>query len=155
MTHCLHIKAMAKASRVEAILWSIALPGFGQLLNGKYIKGILLIVLEFFINLKSNLNMIIISSFHGDIQATIDQTNYHWFMFYPCVYMFGIWDAYKDAGGGTKPYAVVPFTFGAFFGTIGVVYSSDFLGAIWLGIFGLCVGFLIGMGLRLILVQQT
>lgn len=146
---------MARTSRIESILWSVALPGFGQLLNGKYIKGILLIVLEFFINLKSNLNLIIISSFHGDFQTTIAQTNYQWLLFYPCVYMFGIWDAYKDAGGGTKPFAVIPFAFGAFFGTIGVIFSKDFLGAIWLGLFSLCIGVLIGMGLRFILRNRS
>ncbi|TDF91317.1 hypothetical protein E1757_32810 [Paenibacillus piri] len=146
---------MARTSRIEAILWSVALPGFGQLLNGKYIKGILLIVLEFLINSKSNLNLIIISSFHGDFQATIAQTNYQWLLFYPCVYMYGIWDAYKDAGGGTKPYAVIPFAFGAFIGTIGVIFSKDFLGAIWLGLFGLCIGVLIGMGLRFILRNRS
>lgn len=38
----------------EKLLWSIALPGFGQLLNGKYLKEILLIVLEFSINVQSH-----------------------------------------------------------------------------------------------------
>jgi len=139
---------MAKTSRIEAILWCIALPGFGQLLNGKYIKGIVLIVLEFLINLQSNLNLIIISSFHGDIRTAIDQTGYEWLMFYPCVYMFGIWDAYRDAGGGTKPYAVFPFAFGAFFGTVGVIFSRNFLGPMWLGLVGLFVGLLVGIGLQ-------
>ena len=32
----------------EKLLWSIALPGFGQMLNGKYVKGILLIILELY-----------------------------------------------------------------------------------------------------------
>ncbi|MBB6734229.1 hypothetical protein [Cohnella zeiphila] len=140
---------MHKSSRVaEAMLWSIALPGFGQFRNGKYIKGTLLIVMEFLINAQSNLNLIIISSFHGDIRGTIDQTDYQWLMFYPCVYMYGIWDAFKDAGGGTKPYAVFPFVFGAFFATIGVIYSPYFLGAMWLGILGLAVGVAVGMALQ-------
>ncbi|WP_336789563.1 hypothetical protein [Paenibacillus sp. MMO-177] len=137
---------MAKASRIEALLWSIALPGFGQLLNGKYVKGILLIALEFLINLKSHLNWVIVASFHGDI-PTIGQTSMEWLMFYPCVYMFGIWDAYKDAGEELKPNAAFPFAFGAFFGTIGVVYSKEFLGAVWLGLLGIGVGVIVGIGL--------
>ncbi|WP_336774320.1 hypothetical protein [Paenibacillus sp. MMO-58] len=141
---------MAKASRTEALLWSVALPGFGQLLNGKYIKGILLITLEFLINLKSDLNWVIITSFHGDI-PTIDQTKMEWLMFYPCVYMFGIWDAYKDAGEELKPNASLPFSFGAFIGTIGVVFSKDFLGAVWLGLLGIGAGVIFGIGLRSIL----
>ncbi len=36
---------------MEKLFWSIALPGFGQLLNGKYLKGGLFIFLEFLINI--------------------------------------------------------------------------------------------------------
>ncbi|MBO9597357.1 MAG: hypothetical protein J7559_05995 [Cohnella sp.] len=147
---------MDKPSRVvEAVLWSIALPGFGQFRNGKYVKGILLILLEFAINVRSNLNLVIISSFHGNIREAIDQADYLWLMFYPCVYMFGIWDAYKDAGGGTKPFAVFPFAFGAFFGTIGVIYSEHFLGAMWLGLCGLAVGIAVGILLRTMFRRMT
>ncbi|MBD0383847.1 hypothetical protein [Paenibacillus sedimenti] len=139
---------MGKCTRTEVFLWSIALPGFGQLLNGKFLKGLLLVGLEFLINSQSNLNEIIISSFHGEIEKTIDQTNYQWLMFYPCIYMFGIWDAYKDAGGGTTPYSVVPFAFGAYCGTFGIIYSRDFLGAVWLGIVGLFLGIAVGLLIR-------
>ncbi len=140
---------MDKPSRVaDALLWSIALPGFGQFRNGKYLKGIVLILLEFVINVQSHLNQILISSFHGEIRLSIAQTDYQWLMFYPCVYMFGIWDAYRDAGGGTKPYAVFPFAFGAFFATIGVIYSRDALGAMWMGLAGLAVGIVVGLGLQ-------
>jgi hypothetical protein len=141
---------MDKPSRVaEALLWSIALPGFGQLRNGKYVKGILLILLEFAINVQANLNLIIIASFHGDIRHAIDQTDDQWLMFYPCVYMFGIWDAYKDAGGGKKPFAVFPYVFGAFFATIGIIYSRELLGAMWSGIGGLMFGITVGLVLQL------
>lgn len=43
----------------EKLLWSIAFPGFGQLLNGKYVKGIIFISLEFIINVQSKFNQII------------------------------------------------------------------------------------------------
>src|SRR5699024_1922917 len=62
----------------------------------------------------------------SDLKA-IQQVDYQWIMFYPCIYMFAIWDAYKDAGGG-GPYAFLPFVFAAYFGTIGVIYSSEILG---------------------------
>jgi hypothetical protein len=144
-----------KCTRMEVFLWSIALPGFGQLLNDRYLKGLLLIGLEFLINVQSNLNEVIISSFHGDFEKSIIQTNYQWLMFYPCIYIFAIWDAYKDAGGGTTPYAVVPFAFGAFFGTIGIIFSRDFLGAVWLGIIGLFLGITVGLLIRTILRMRT
>jgi len=64
-------------------------------------------------------------------------------MFYPCVYLFAIWDAYRDAGG-RKPYAFLPFVFSAYFGTIGVVYSSLLLGPVWLPIIFLILGAFLG-----------
>ncbi len=143
---------MNRTNPIEALLWSIALPGFGQLLNGKYIKGLLLIALEVLINVQSNLNTVIISSFHGDIERAISQADYQWIMFYPCVYMFGIWDAYKDASGDWTRFGALPFVFGAYFGTIGVVYSpvlqirGTLIGPIWLGL----SGFLIGVGVGII-----
>jgi hypothetical protein len=151
---------MGKCDRTEVLLWSIALPGFGQILNGKFLKGLLLVVLEFLINVQSNLNEVIITSFHGNITEAIAQTNYQWLMFYPCIYMFAIWDAYKDAGGGKTPYAVVPFVFGAYFGTVGVIYSPTFriidifFGAVWLGMFGAFVGLGVGILIKILLVQR-
>jgi TM2 domain-containing membrane protein YozV len=62
---------MKKNAVLEAILWSIELPGFAQFLNGKIVKGILFIGLEFLINVQSNFNQVIILSFHGKIQEAI------------------------------------------------------------------------------------
>jgi hypothetical protein len=57
------------ANPKEKLLWSIALPGFGQFLNGKLIKGVVFVFLEFLINVQSNFNKVIISSSHGEIGA--------------------------------------------------------------------------------------
>lgn len=145
---------MGKSDRIEVLLWSVALPGFGQLLNGKFLKGLLLISLEFLINVQSNLNEVIILSFHGNIEQAINQADYQWLMFYPCIYMFGIWDAYRDAGGGNSPYAAIPFVFGAYMGTIGVIYSKDLLGGVWFGIIGILIGVGIGLLIRNCLLKR-
>ena len=127
----------------EKLLWSIALPGFGQLLNGKYIKGILFIFLEIIINVQGNFNEIIMLSFQGEIEKAIVQANYQWLMFYPCLYFYAMWDAFKDSGGGKEPFSFPPFVFSAYFVTIGCMYSSNFrifgvlLGPVWLPM--LCV----------------
>ncbi|WP_431803357.1 hypothetical protein [Halobacillus andaensis] len=115
---------MTKERQMEIILWSIAFPGFGQFLNGQFLKGLLFILLEVVINIQSNFNQVIIYSFQGDIQSAIEYTNYQWLMFYPYIYMFAIWDAYKDAGGGKSPYSFLPFAFSAYFLTVGLIYSS-------------------------------
>ena len=149
---------MSKAGKIEKTLWSIALPGFGQILNGKLFKGMFLIALEFIINIQANLNKVIIYSFQGDIQLAVDQTNYQWLMFYPCLYMFSIWDAYREAEGEISPYSFIPFVFSAYLGTIGVIYSTNLklfgvlIGPIFLPILflflGVGIGALIKMALR-------
>ncbi|RKD31970.1 hypothetical protein BET03_11840 [Thermohalobacter berrensis] len=136
---------------MERALWSIAIPGFGQLLNGKYIKGLVLITLEFFVNVNANLNTVIISSFYGNTLKAIREADYQWLMFYPCLYMFAIWDTYTDGSDIKEELSSsVPFALGAYFGTIGVIYSKTFsiggilLGPIWLSIICIFIGLIIG-----------
>lgn len=84
---------MNRNNKHEKLFWSIALPGFGQILNGKFLKGFLFIALEFLVNVQSNFNEVILLSFHGEIEKAIQQTNYGWLMFYPCLNFFAMWDA--------------------------------------------------------------
>jgi hypothetical protein len=138
---------------MEKLLWSIALPGFGQFLNGKYVKGIVLLILEFMVNVQANFKEIIILSFHGDIEKAIVQADYQWLMFYPCLYFYAMWDAFKDAGGEKDRYSFLPFVFAAYFVTVGLIYSSKLklfgvvLGPVWLPMLfvipGITVGFLL------------
>lgn len=152
---------MVKNEALEKLLWSIALPGFGQLLNGMYLKGVLFVLLEFLVNVLGNINEVIISSFQGDIETAIAQTDYLWVMFYPCLYFFAMWDAYKDAGGGTKPFSFLPFVFGAYFMTVGVIYSSNFrlfgvlLGPIWLPLLSIIPGVFVGFLIKKIIRKKT
>ncbi|MBU8880051.1 hypothetical protein BGM26_13800 [Bacillus sp. FJAT-29790] len=148
---------MSKVGRLEKVLWSIAFPGFGQLLNGKFLKGLLLIILEVIINAQSKFNKVIVYSFQGDIHAAIDHANYQWLMFYPCVYLFSIWDAYKDAGGGKTPFSFLPFVFSAYFVTVGLIYSSSLkvfgvlFGPVFLPMLFLIPGITIGLLLKMAL----
>jgi hypothetical protein len=145
--------------KLEAILWSIALPGFAQLLNRKYVKGIVLILLEFLVNVNSHFNIVILYSFQGNISEAIEATNYQWLMFYPCLYMFAMWDAYKDAKGETPPYSYLPFVFGAYFVTIGLMYSPSLklgqilFGPVWLPILSLIPGLLVGSLIKCVLMR--
>ncbi|WP_156291044.1 hypothetical protein [Oceanobacillus salinisoli] len=149
-----------KSQKLEAILWSIALPGFWQLLNQRYIKGILLVGLEFLINVMGNFNTIIMLSFNFKIEEAIEVTNYQWLLFYPCLYFFSIWDAYKDAGGERgKPFAYLPLVFSAYFVTTGVFYSNRItimgylIGPMWAGFLFLPIGLIVGGILRSILLK--
>ncbi|WP_079528964.1 hypothetical protein [Halobacillus hunanensis] len=140
---------------IEKLFWSIALPGFGQLLNGKYVKGILFIALEFIINVQANFNQVILLSFRGQIQQAIEQANYGWLMFYPCLYFFAMWDAYKDAGGGRTSFSFFPFVFAAYFVTVGLMFSGTRVlgvlwGPIWLPILSVVPGVTIGFLIKII-----
>ncbi|MEC1525643.1 hypothetical protein P9D43_26940 [Neobacillus niacini] len=147
-------------NRIEALLWSIALPGFSQLLNGKLIKGILFVFLEILFNVQGNFNTIILLSFHGDIEKAISQTNYQWLMFYPCMYFFAMWFGYKDAGGRKDSYSFLPFVFSAYSVTVGCIYSSSFrlfgffIGPVWLPILCVLPGVIVGIILRKILLKR-
>ncbi|MCM3163952.1 hypothetical protein KDJ21_016525 [Metabacillus litoralis] len=144
-------------NKIEAIFWSVALPGLGQLLNKKYIKGITLVALEIIINVQANFNTIIINSFHGEIEKAIYNTNYQWLMFYPCLYFFSIWDAYKDAAGEQGKYSFLPFVFAGYFVTVGLIYSSKFkifgiiFGPVWLPILAVIPGLIVGFLLKRLL----
>jgi hypothetical protein len=141
----------------EKLIWSIALPGFGQYLNGKYFKGTVLLILEFLINVQSHFNQVIVLSFHGEIGNAIKHADYQWLMFYPCLYFFSMWDAVKDAGGGKDDYSYLPYVFAAFFVTVGLIFSSNLtifgmlFGPVWLPILFVFPGIMFGIICRKIL----
>ncbi|WP_068676955.1 hypothetical protein [Oceanobacillus sp. Castelsardo] len=154
------INLQKKSKKLEAVLWSIALPGFYQLLSRQFLKGFLLVFLEFLVNVKGNFNTIIILSFNLQIEDAIQETNYLWLLFYPCLYFFAIWDAYKHAGGGDgKPFAYLPLVFSAYFVTVGVIFSArltifgHLIGPMWSGFLFLPIGLGIGAIIRWILVK--
>lgn len=84
-------------SPYAAAVWSIVLPGFGQLYNKDYIIGFVLIGFEFLINLYSNLNLALVYSFTGDFAQAHSVIDYSWGMFYPSLYAFAIWQAFNAA----------------------------------------------------------
>ncbi|MDF2530633.1 MAG: hypothetical protein K0Q65_214 [Clostridia bacterium] len=147
-------------SGIEKALWSIAIPGFGQLLNGKYVKGILLIFLEFIINSSANINLAIVLSFLGQTERAMQQANYQWLMYYPCVYLYGIWDAYRDGQEKESPLLFIPFAIAAYLETIGVIYSRTFrvkgvlLGPIFLPMICIFLGLGIGFIIRFLILRM-
>lgn len=149
---------MKRNYKLEAILWSIALPGFGQFLNGHLIKGIVFIVLEFTINVMSSFNQAIMFSFLGRITEAANVVHHQWLMFYPCVYMFAMYDAYKFAEGDNPKLSFLPFAFGAYFVTVGLMYSPNLFfgisfGPIWLPMLSLIPGLGVGFVIRFILIK--
>jgi hypothetical protein len=121
-------------SKLEAILWSIALPGFPQLLINSVIKGIFFVALEFIINIQSNFNEGIRLSFLGETRLAAEVIDYQWLMFYPCLYMFAMWDAFKSAEGKRNKYSFLPFVCTAYTVTTGLMLSPRiFIKEIFIG----------------------
>ncbi|WP_265444498.1 hypothetical protein [Acetivibrio straminisolvens] len=145
---------MKMNDKIEKVLWSIAFPGLGQLLNGHIIKGIFFMILELIVNHCSNLNSIIIYSFVGNIQEAINNSNYQWLMFYPSLYLYVMWDAYKYAKGDHSPMDSLPYVFAAYLGTVGIVYSASFningifFGPVWLTLIFMVIGIIIGCSIQ-------
>lgn len=137
------------------------MPGLGQLLNKRYVKGIFFVFLEFIINVQARFNEAILFSFNGETQLAIEHTNYQWLMFYPCLYFFAMWDAFKDAGGGKKSYAFLPFVFSAYFVTVGLIYSTTYrvfgvlLGPVWLPMLCVIPGAAAGLLLQKLLLAAS
>ncbi|RIW30175.1 hypothetical protein D3H55_17165 [Bacillus salacetis] len=140
-----------KINKLEAILWSIALPGFPQLLINSVVKGIFFVILEFLINVQSNFNEAIRLSFLGETRMAAEVIDYQWLMFYPCLYMFAMWDAFKSAEGERDKYSFLPFVCSAYTVTTGLmvsqkIYINDiFIGPIFFPM--LCVVPGVGAGL--------
>jgi hypothetical protein len=148
------------SDQLEKLLWSIAFPGFGQLLNGKLIKGLIFIFLEIFINMRANFNEIIILSFLGRIDEAIFKTDHRWLMFYPCIYLFALWDSYREAKGDHVPYSFLPFVISAFTTTVGLIYSSSvrimgkLWGPVWLPILFCVLGAAAGLLIHKLIIKR-
>lgn len=148
---------MKRLSKLEGILWSVALPGFPQLLTGQFLKGALLVILEFVINVNSNFNQAIMYSFLWEIDKAFKVVDYQWLMFYPCVYMFSMWDAYRHALDEKIKRSYLPFVFGAYMVTVGLMLSPKLkifgisLGPVFWPMLFLLPGLLIGFVIRIIM----
>ena len=147
-------------TKLEAILWGIALPGFPQLLVGLWFKGTLFVLLEIVFNVQSNFNQAIMYSFLGETEKAAQIINYQWLMFYPCLYMFAMWDAYKISIKKEEEYSYLPFVFSAYFVTVGLMYSpkvyvfGKFIGPIFLPMLFVIPGVGIGLLLRGIFIRM-
>lgn len=138
--------------RIERLFWSIALPGFGQLLNKQYVKGVLFVLLEVIINIESHFNKAIQLSFLGETKEAHMIIDYQWILFYPCLYFFAMWDAFKFAKETPPPpYSFLPFAFCAYIVTTGVFYAPKvhidgiFFGPIWFPMICVLPGLIVGL----------
>ncbi|MFD1738197.1 hypothetical protein ACFSCX_16845 [Bacillus salitolerans] len=84
--------------------FSFAYPGFGHLLQHRYMAGFILIIWELFINQLAQVNLCIYYSMIGDFDTAKEVVNERWLMLYVGIYMLGIWDSYRTTVDINKQY---------------------------------------------------
>lgn len=75
--------------------WSAAFPGFGHLLLSKYLRGFVLFIWEVVVNYQANINLAMVDTFGGHIEAAKQDLHPRWMLMYIPVYLFAIWDSYR------------------------------------------------------------
>lgn len=86
--------------------WSAAFPGFGHLILGHYLLGIILIFHEIIINTLSGLNTAIYFSMIGDIKTAKQALDTRWILAYLAPYVFAIWDCYQKTIQHNEDYLI-------------------------------------------------
>lgn len=79
----------------QIVWWSAAFPGAGHLALCKYLSGGILLIWEFFVNIKAHINEAIFYSMIGEFQIAKEVIDTRWFLLYSTVYIFAMWDCYK------------------------------------------------------------
>jgi hypothetical protein len=111
--------------RIIAALFSMLLPGFGQIYNGQFIKGVFLLIVEHIVNALGKINKAIYLDFNGLHQQAIDSTNFEIMLFYPGIYAYTVWDAwYYAKPDADKTKTAIPFLISGFLGEFGAIYAS-------------------------------
>ncbi len=76
--------------------WSVALPGFGHLIIGNYLKGSIFILLELILNNGGKINLGIAYSFAGDFDRARAVLDPRFALLYLGVFTYAIWDSYRS-----------------------------------------------------------
>lgn len=111
--------------RMVAGLFSILMPGCGQMYNKQFMKGVLLLIIEHFDNIGANINQALYLDFNGHYQQALEVTNFEYLLFYPGFYVFTVWDAWYHAKkGADKIRTAIPFLIGGYLGVIGSIFAK-------------------------------
>jgi TM2 domain-containing membrane protein YozV len=84
--------------------FAFSYPGFGQLMIHRYVKALILILWELFINQKSKVNLGIMYSLQGHFEQAKEILDPRWLMLYVGLYMYSIWDSFRSTVDLNKLY---------------------------------------------------
>ncbi|UTE72097.1 hypothetical protein M1I95_17815 [Rossellomorea marisflavi] len=100
----LEINYLDKRNPVMAIIWSLFVPGLGQLYIHRIVTAFFVIIWTVIFFYYSNGLEAIIFLFWGDIQNATDVLEPGWFLFFPSLYGFSIYDSYMNTVENNKLY---------------------------------------------------
>lgn len=104
------------------VLWSMLFPGLGNLLKGRKIKGLILILWGLFINTNAKINLALGYSLTGQFTLAKQVIDTRWLLLYFGVYIYASWDSYRGTVDMNKLYIladredapITPFTIKTF-----------------------------------------
>jgi hypothetical protein len=91
----LGINMAHKTNPWSAAWWSVAMPGFGHILLGMYIKGLILLCGEFVFNTIGHINLAILYTFTLLFERAHEVIDYNCALVCAIIFVFGIWDAHR------------------------------------------------------------
>lgn len=88
------------------LFWSIAYGGLGHIIIDKYVRGLILVVGEAFLNFVSHLNLALYYTLVGQFDLAKQSLDMKWFFLYLTVYCFSIIDSYISTVQNNKAYTL-------------------------------------------------
>jgi hypothetical protein len=92
----LGIHGVDRRSPALAAFWSAALTGLGHLQSNRLLKASVLMGWYIAIVMRSNLSLAVYYTLLGDFYRAANIVDYHWLLYWPSIFVFGIVDAYAD-----------------------------------------------------------
>jgi hypothetical protein len=91
-------------------LFTLLMPGCGQIYNGQIIKGIFFLIIEHYDNAFGKINKAIYLDLNGLHHEALNVVNFQYLLFYPGFYAFCTWDAWFHAKpDADKVNTTIPF----------------------------------------------
>src|SRR5690606_8683837 len=80
--------------------WTVAFfafsyPGFGYIMQHRYLKAFILMMWEVFINHNAKVNLGIMYSLQGQFEQAKAVLDERWLILYVGIYMYAIWDSFR------------------------------------------------------------
>jgi len=111
--------------RSIAALFSMLMPGVGQMYNNQFVKGVVFLIIEHYDNVFGTINKAIHMDFNGAHAEALKVVDYQYLLFYPGFYAFCVWDAWFHAkAGANKTTTAITFLIAGFLGKFAAIFSA-------------------------------